>query len=221
MAPGKIGFFQNAIRKTENAMKMISESPMQFINEIVSKIVTYESWNVYIWRKEAVQKIQEIPNIIVKKLTTEDLLRISEDPTRLGDQIRLFYIKRGIDSCYGYYVDGEMVFSMWIYTNKEYAKEPFETLNLKDNEVELKHALTRDSWKGKGLFPFGINYSVKYLLPENITTVYGTVVPTNISSIRACSKGGYVKCGYVWRFYFNFLPFGRKWAVRRINLENV
>lgn len=213
------GLFQRIGGKAGPAIRLLLESPRQFVRELGSRLITFEFWNVYILKEEAASITTSFPGMVVKKFEKDDYLAFSKDPTRIGEQVRLFYMKRGIDNCYGFFLNGELVFSVWIYSKDDYAKEPFQTLKLRENEVELKHGLTKEAWRGRGLLSYCEFYAAKHLLPKHVNRIYGTIDPHNIASIRGSKKTGFVPCGYVWRFYFNFLPFGRKWAVRKIRMH--
>ena len=133
----------------------------------------------------------------VKKLSREDLCMLARGEGRFAEQARLYYKKRGIDSAYGIYMNGDLIHTSWVYTSAEYSLEPFCRLDLKKGEVEIVNCFTVEKCRGLGIYPYMIQFLSRLQFEKGIERVYMMADHKNHASQRGIIKAGLKPLGQV------------------------
>lgn len=136
-------------------------------------------------------------DLSVKKLTSKDLLALTTSTGRFSEQAKLYHAKRGIETAYGAYKDGELVHMSWVYTAREYSKEPFQRLALKDHEVEIVNCFTLEKCRGLGVYPYMIQFLSNLLFKSGVERIYMMADHKNLASQRGIIKSGLKHLGHV------------------------
>lgn len=188
---------------------------------IMRRFITFEKWLVFCWTPNDMLPLVIRNDVMVKHFAEDDLPELHRVASgRLKEQLTLFFFKRGIHCpIYGFFYQGKLANTCWVYTSKDYEKEPFQTLKLGPNEAELKHGLTQEDVRGQGLLKYNLIYISADLFSKGFNRIYVTIDPSNYPSIRGVQRVGMKRCGIVWRLYLNHIPIGRKWAYRRLHLS--
>jgi hypothetical protein len=149
------------------------------------------------WHRSEMPSLKFRSDLDVKRLSTEDLSVLARGRGRFAEQARLYYEKRGIDSAYGIYMDGELVHTSWVYTSAEYSLEPFRRLHLKKGEVEIVNCFTLDKCRGLGIYPYMIQFLSRLQFQKGMERVYMLADHRNHASQRGIIKAGLKPLGHV------------------------
>jgi len=144
-----------------------------------------------------VPSIKSRADLNIRKITAEELSALAYDCGRFADQARLYYVKRGIDTAYGVYLNEELVHMSWVYTAAEYSKEPFRRLALEDREVEIVNCFTLDRCRGLGIYPYMIQFLSNLQFQNGVERVYMMANHKNTASQRGIIKAGLKVLGRV------------------------
>ena len=184
------------LARLAGAIDLARRSPADLAKRM---LVDVDRWLVYSWSRDECAPVPPRPEIDVRRMTDEDLLAFKDHRGRLGEQVRVFVVQRHINTAYGLYDAGRLVHVSWVYTGREYAREPFATLLLADGEVEIKHCVTMEDSRGKGYYPYAIQYLSRAAFDQGVDRVFMTVKRDNTASIHGIVKAGLTRCGTVWR----------------------
>lgn len=133
----------------------------------------------------------------IKKLTCKDLMALTLDTGRFSEQAKLYYARRGIETAYGAYKNGELIHISWVYTATEYSKEPFQRLALKDHEIEIVNCFTLEKYRGSGVYPYMIQFLSNLMIQNGIERIYMMADRKNLASQRGILKAGLKHLGHI------------------------
>jgi hypothetical protein len=136
-------------------------------------------------------------DIAINKMTHDDLAALANGTGRFSDQAKLYYANRQIDTAYGGYLNANLVHMSWVYTSREYAKEPFQRLVLNDGEVEIVNCFTSEKCRGLGIYPYVIQFLSHLYFENGATRVYMMAHHDNFPSQRGIIKAGLRPVGEV------------------------
>ena len=174
---------------------------LERIGTNLSKVITLDRLDVFYCTRETVLPSENRPDLEFRPLTGDDFARMRLRTDRFGDQARLYFDQRGLDSAFGVFVDGDLGHISWAYTAKEYQREPYERFRLNVGEAEIVNCFTADAYRGKGLYPYAIRLIAALLLSKGFERVFMNIEPGNDASRRGILKAGLTTCGRVshWR----------------------
>ena len=177
----------------------LTQSLADVAMEVCRKVIIYESWDVYAWTRNDQTEFQSKSEISFHKMSNEELIKHAAAGGRLKNQAELFFRNRGIDNIYGFFIGDELVHSSWVYTIEECKKDPAMALELNKDEVEIKHCLTPEQFRGRGLYVYAIRCLSDMMFRQGFVQVFMTVDLDNEPSKRGIEKAGLKHIGQMKR----------------------
>lgn len=174
-------------------MNWLIRKKYKFLNAVYD----FNKLNLFHLTPNQATKLPIRNDIDIIKLSRQDLTKLANGNDRFAEQARLYFLKRGIESAYGAYRNGELVHTSWVYTATEYKKEPISRLALKAHEVEIVNCFTAKKHRGLGIYPYSINVISNIEFQNGIECVYIMTDYTNIASRRGITKAGFKHLGKV------------------------
>jgi len=107
--------------------------------------------------------------------------------------------------------EGSIVYACW--TAGQVARIDYLSLDLglAPDEIYTYDTFTLPGFRGKNIFPAGIEYSVRYFRKAGFRKYVGCVLPENRPAVHTLSKSGYLRFGTI-----GYIGVGRsKWKFRR------
>lgn len=161
------------------------------------KLITLDRLDVFVCTHEMIHSPEDRPDLEFRPLTSDDFAKMHHRTDRFGEQARLYYEQRGINSAFGVFVDGELGHISWAYTAKEYEREPYERFRLGMGDAEIVNCFTADAYRGKGLYPHAVRIIVALLLSRGFERVFMNIEPSNDASRHGILKAGLKSYGRV------------------------
>lgn len=163
----------------------------------IDSFVDFSRLVLFGWTPKEMPRLEFRSDLHIRRMTREDLFTLTYGNGRFAEQARLYHAKRGIDTAYGAYIDGELVHMSWVYTAIEYSKEPFQRLALKDREAEIVNCFTLDKCRGLGIYPYMIHFLSNLQFQNGVERVYMMADHKNHASQRGIIKAGLKQLGHV------------------------
>lgn len=152
----------------------------------------------------------------MRRLEERDFHELARRSDRWGEQARRFYFERGVRAAaYGFYHRGLLAHAIWVYTASDYAREPFQTLRLRERDAELKRAYTPPELRHLLVYPYARVYLGHLLFGRGFQRIYATVDPLNAPPMQWLPRLGMRVCGTVWGISAPIIS-ARKLAIRRL-----
>jgi RimJ/RimL family protein N-acetyltransferase len=175
------------------------------------KLITLDRLEVFFCDRAMILQPDDRPDLECRPLSIDDLARMCGRTDRFGEQARLYYAERGINSAFGVFVDGELGHTSWAYTAAEYRLEPYERFRLNINEAEIVNCFTADAYRGQGLYPHAVRTIADMLLSRGFERVFMNIEPGNEASRRGILKAGLKRYGRVLHLRSPVLNKWRGW----------
>lgn len=186
------------LRETAAALAKANLKRLIPINQIsIESFIDFNRLVLFGWTHREMPPLEFRSDLHIRRMTREDLFTLTYGNGRFAEQARLYHAKRGIDTAYGAYIDGELVHMSWVYTAAEYAKEPFRRLALEDREVEIVNCFTLDRCRGLGIYPYMIQFLSNLQFQNGVKRVYMMADHKNHASQRGIIKAGLKQLGRV------------------------
>jgi RimJ/RimL family protein N-acetyltransferase len=99
----------------------------------------------------------------------------------------------GVKDFFTYEENGTIGHISWLY----YSKDPNRILQLGEDECEIKFCLTRQQFRGRGLYPAALQAAQRYLKDKGYKRCFICAREDNIPSIRGIAKAGFLRVGEV------------------------
>ena len=190
--------------------------PAIFLTQHLRRFVDLEKWIVFVWTPATCPALPARPDIEVRQLDEQDFHELARRSDRWGDQARRFYFERGVRApVYGFYHRGRLVLAIWVYTASDYAREPFQTLRLREREAEFKRAYSPPEFRHLLVYPYARTYLGQMLFRQGFERIYATIDPLNAPPMQWLPRLGMRRCGTVWGISVPIIS-ARKLAIRRL-----
>lgn len=180
------------------SLKRAAREIVDRLSTVAGSIISLDRFDVFACTYAMSPAALVRPDLEFRPLTSGDFAVLRHRSDRFGDQTRLYYDKRGIDSAFGVFVGGELGHVSWAYTANEYKREPYERFRLRAREAEIVNCYTSDAYRGQGLYPLAIRMITASLLSRGFDRVFMNIEPSNEASRRGILKAGLTQCGRVW-----------------------
>ncbi|SFP59398.1 hypothetical protein SAMN05216419_100847 [Nitrosomonas cryotolerans] len=168
------------------------------INRIhIDSLIDLNRLLLFSWTPSEMPPFKPRPDLEIRKLTRKDFSALMCDSGRFSEQAKRYYLKRGIETAYGAYIDGELVHISWVYTAAEYSKEPFQRLALENHEAEIVNCFTLEKCRGFGIYPYAIQFLSNLQFQNGMKRVYMMADHKNYASQRGIIKAGLKPLGRV------------------------
>lgn len=207
------------VRKISTAWRVFLQRPDVVLRSAteragaaVSKLITLERLDVFVCTNGTTISPEDRPDLEFRPLTSDDFAKMRHRTDRFGEQARLYYDQRGINSAFGIFVNGELGHISWAYTAKEYEREPYERFRLGVGDAEIVNCFTADAYRGKGLYPHAVRMIVPLLLSRGFNRIFMNIEPSNEASRHGILTAGLKSYGRVfhlrspaisgWRGYY-------------------
>ena len=177
----------------------------------LGKIVRLDHWILYAWGPEASREVALPPDLKLRRLAPADFEAMQKVEGRFANQARLYFLKRGITSAFGLFAEGRLVHVSWVYTAKEYAREPVEQIRLGAKEAEITNCFTLEDFRGRGLYPLAIRSLSNRLFEQGIERVYMKIEKANIPSQKGILKDGLRPYGTSYHLWSPALSIWNGW----------
>lgn len=175
--------------------------PVRVSRNFLSSAIDISRLELFVYDPHNAVSLVPRPDLIIKKLSRENLDTLTHGQGRFSEQARLYYVNRGIESAYGAFKDGELVHMSWVYTADEYSKEPIRRLMLNEDEVEIVNCFTLNRLRGNGIYPYTILFLSNLLIQNGIKRVYMMAERKNFASQKGILKAGLKHIGKVIYIY--------------------
>lgn len=158
---------------------------------------------------ENVKMVLPIKFSVLNQTDLDEYLRFRPDQTESEISRRLL---AGHLCCVGRY-EGSIVYACW--TVQQVARIDYLALDLglAPDEIYTYDTFTLSGFRGKNIFPAGIEYTVRYFRKAGFRRHVGCVLPENRPAVHALSKTGYLRFGVIgyigrgplrWKFRRHF-----------------
>jgi RimJ/RimL family protein N-acetyltransferase len=191
-------------RKISAAWRVFLQRPSAVLRSVLErtgatarKLITLDRLDVFVCTPGTILLPENRPDLEFRPLTSDDFEKMHPRTDRFGEQARLYYETRGINSAFGIFVDGELGHISWAYTAKEYALEPYERFRLGMGDAEIVNCFTADAYRGKGLYPHAVRIIAALLLTRGFDRVFMNIEPNNDASRHGILKAGLKSYGRV------------------------
>lgn len=191
------------------------ELVMDRIGTSVRKLITLDRLDIFVCTHATVFLSEDRPDLEFRPLTVDDFSIMRQRSDRFGDQARLYFDQRSIDSAFGVFVDGELGHISWAYTAEEYKRDPYERFRLGVGEAEIVNCYTSDAYRGKGLYPYAVQRIATLLFSRGFERIFMNIEPGNEASRRGILKAGLTSCGRVVHWRSPAITKWRGWYRRR------
>lgn len=188
---------QKILEKAASLLKLIIGHIIPYNRASINSLVDFNRSVLFSWIPLEMPRFNLRSDLHIRKLNHEDFFNLTSGKGRFSEQARLYYVKRGIDTAYGVYLNEELVHMSWVYTASEYSKEPFQRLTLKDHEVEIVNCFTLEKCRGLGVYPYMIQFLSNLLFQSGIERIYMMADHKNFASQRGITKAGLKQLGQI------------------------
>lgn len=216
------------LRKISTAWRVFHQRPVAVLRALtermgatVRKLITLDRLDVFVCTNAMIPQPDDRPDLEFRPLTIDDFARMHHRTDRFGEQARLYYEQRGINSAFGVFVDGELGHISWAYTAKEYEREPYERFRLGIGEAEIVNCFTAEMYRGKGLYPHAVRLIAALLLARGFDRVFMNIEPGNEASRHGILKAGLTSYGSVLHLRSPVITSWRGWYLRQDRSKGV
>ncbi len=147
---------------------------------------------------------EEGEHIIFKKITDEELVKLSEtaDYRKQAQRFR----RIGFNSAYCLYLGEELVHIAWLIDPTLDGKNKVRNIKLRVGEGEITHCLTGEQYRRRGFYPMAIRYLCDIAATKGIRIIFMITGKKNWLSQRGIEKAGLSRCSRICRITFSFGP---------------
>lgn len=204
-------------KKLGTVVGLLRENP----RGVISELGRLEKFVVYVARPSRVPPPSARDELALKKLSDEELIKLSESGEDLKAQADR-YRELGFNDAFGIFCEGKLAHVSWLVTAEHDRALPTRNVMLRAGEAEITHCVTLPEFRGRGLYPHAIRGLCRVASERGIERVFMITNHLNVASQRGIEKAGFVRRGKIIRLVCPHLPMlsmtvyrGHRWGFGR------
>jgi hypothetical protein len=182
-----------AARKLRTLARVLLRNPAA----LPRAVLTADRFVVYAANPAAVPHPPAASDLVVRRLTDEELERFGADGSEWADQARRVRVL-GFNQAYGVFRGDDLVHIAWLIEVEQDRSLPVRNVRLRSGEGEITHCYTAASARGHGVYPLAIAALCRIAAARGMRLVFMMTNRTNLASRRGIEKAGFAPAGRIW-----------------------